>query len=126
MKSDIDKLLQKATDSIGAAELMLKEGYSDFAASRAYYALFYVAQALLMEKGLSFSSHAGVIGGYGREFAKTGQLDPKFHRYLIRAQETRNVADYSHHKPIPPKEARLLIQWAEEFLEAAQAFLNQR
>ncbi|MGH8566242.1 MAG: HEPN domain-containing protein [Gammaproteobacteria bacterium] len=47
------------------------------AAARAYYAMFYVAEALLYERGLSFRKHAGVHGAFGQHFAKSGVLDAK-------------------------------------------------
>ena len=40
------KLLEKAIDSIEAAEGLLETGKADIAAGRAYYAMFYVAEAL--------------------------------------------------------------------------------
>lgn len=46
------QLLDKALDTIEGSELLLKNGKTDIAAGRAYYALFYVAEALLNEKGL--------------------------------------------------------------------------
>ncbi len=54
----------------------------------------YLAQALLLSRGLSFSSYAAVIAAFGKEFAKTGDLDVKFHRRLIDAQDARNMGDY--------------------------------
>jgi hypothetical protein len=66
----IERLLEKASRSIAASEDLLDGGYPDFAASRAYYATFYVAEALLLSRGLSFSSHAGVIAAFGKHFAK--------------------------------------------------------
>jgi uncharacterized protein (UPF0332 family) len=57
--------------------------------------MFYAAQALLLDRELSFSSHSAVIGAFGREYAKTAVLDPKFHRYLIDAQDFRNLGDYA-------------------------------
>jgi len=36
-------------------------------------------ETLLLSKGLTFSSHSAVIAAYGKGFAKTGLLDPKFH-----------------------------------------------
>jgi uncharacterized protein (UPF0332 family) len=41
------KLLDKALDTIESAELLLDHGKTDVAAGRAYYALFYIAEALL-------------------------------------------------------------------------------
>jgi uncharacterized protein (UPF0332 family) len=123
MKSGVADLLNKAEESTGAAEVMFERGYPVFSASRAYYSLFYVAQALLLERGLSYSSHGGVIGAYGREFSKTQLFDPKFHKYLIQAQDIRNMADYGTSNNVTAEQAQSLIQWAKEFLEAARAFL---
>ena len=60
MKRRTGQLLAKGEDAIEAAELLLKSGKKDFAAGRAYYAMFYTAEALLFEKGLEFRKHAGV------------------------------------------------------------------
>jgi uncharacterized protein (UPF0332 family) len=83
----------------------LDQGYTDFAASRTYYAMFYIAEALLLTKGLSFSSHAAVIAAYGKEFSKTGLLDEKFHRYLI-AQDFRSQGDYSFGPGVEKEDAK--------------------
>ena len=45
MTDDQRELLLKASDSLSAAKYLLYGGYTDFAASRAYYAMFYVAEA---------------------------------------------------------------------------------
>ena len=90
MKTAVEALLAKAARSRRAAALLGEQDYLDFAASRAYYALFYVAEALLLAEGLSFSSHAALIAGFGKTFAKTQRLAPRFHRYLIDAQDIRN------------------------------------
>ena len=63
MKEYTRKLLDKAIDTIESAELLLDHGKTDIAAGRAYYALFYVAEALLNEKGLQFGKHGDVIAG---------------------------------------------------------------
>jgi uncharacterized protein (UPF0332 family) len=52
MKEESGKLLDKAARAIKAAETLLKAGSVDFAAGRAYYAMFFTAEALLLDKGL--------------------------------------------------------------------------
>ena len=44
-------LLGQARDSIDAATLLLDAGYAGFSAARSYYAMFYVAEALLLGRG---------------------------------------------------------------------------
>ncbi|OLC29349.1 MAG: hypothetical protein AUH91_00290 [Verrucomicrobia bacterium 13_1_40CM_4_54_4] len=93
MKQIAEDLLGKADRSIAAAETLLPSD-PDFAAARGYYAMFYVAEALLAERDLRFSKHAGVHSAFGEHFAKTGLMDPKYHRWLVTAFAKRIAADY--------------------------------
>lgn len=79
----LENLLAKAERSFEAAEGLLDDGHADFAASRAYYGCFYMAEALLLSKGLSYSRHSQVVAQFGRHFAKTEELDVLYHRLLI-------------------------------------------
>ena len=94
MTEDQRELLQKAASSLSAAKLLLEGGYPDFAASRAYYTMFYVAEAFLEGEGMSFSKHSAVIAAFGKHFAHAGKVPVDFHRYLIEAQEARHTGDY--------------------------------
>jgi len=83
MKEYSRKLLDKALDAIEAAELLVDMGKPDIGAGRAYYAMFYVAEALLNEKEMQFGKHSAVHAAHGEHFAKTKIFNPKFHRRLI-------------------------------------------
>jgi len=93
--------------------------------SQSYYTLFYLAQALLLTKGLTHSSHSAVVAAYGKEFAKTGLLDRKFHRYIINAQKLRQIGHYGDEtEEVTEEQARESFQWADEFKQAVEAYLN--
>jgi len=124
MKPEIQALLDKASQSLQAAELLKREGYLDFAASRAYYAMFYAAQALLLDRERSFSHHSAVIAAFGKQFAKTQTLDPKLHRYLIDAQAFRNLCDYGIGTSLTTGDVEEILGWTREFLASARAFLS--
>lgn len=126
MKEPTRMLLAKASDTIEAAEILLDHGKTDIAAGRAYYALFYVAEALLNEKGLQFRKHGDVIAAYGKEFSKTKLLDQKFHRWLIVGFDTRLVGDYQVGTNINPHAVADMIDQAKEFLVAAEAYLQRQ
>jgi uncharacterized protein (UPF0332 family) len=64
--SEIELLFQRSQESIKAARMMLDAKLPNIAASRAYYAMFYIAEALLLKRGLAFSSHSVVIAAYGK------------------------------------------------------------
>lgn len=112
--------------SFDAAELLLANGNADFAASRAYYGCFYVAEALLFDEGLSVSTHAGVIGEYGRLFAKTGRCDRRFHRLLNRLFRARQSADYDMDFDLDDAEVREMIVEGEASLGAANGYLERK
>lgn len=124
--SEIEVLLQKAKESLAAARSLRRDGYTDFAASRAYYAMFYVAEALLAVLGQSYRKHSAIIGAFGREYAKPGKLAPKFHQWLIAAQNYRNVGDYGIEAHVSEADVESVCSWAQEFIEAAEACLSRK
>ena len=124
MKPEQIALLRKAGESLRAAELLATNELLDFAASRAYYTMFYIAEAFLLNEGLTFSSHAAVISAFGRDFARTGRVPVEFHRYLIDTQDLRNQGDYDIDSAITEAEANELIGQAQQFLELAERLLG--
>lgn len=125
MIPEIKELLERARLSQKAAANLLRDDFASFAASRAYYSMFYIAQALLLSKGLSFSSHSAVIAAYGKEFAKTELLNPEFHRLLMEAQDRRNIGDYGMIGAVEESEAQEIINWSKKFLKAAEKYFMQ-
>ena len=125
MKEITAKLLAKAGDAIQSTEVLLAAGQIDFAVGRAYYAMFYVAEALLNEKDLKFGKHGNVHAAFGEYFAKTKALDPKYHRWLIDAFDKRQVGDYGVEVELDAETAQNMIQQAKEFLITAQEYLQK-
>ncbi|MFZ4664863.1 MAG: HEPN domain-containing protein [Prochlorotrichaceae cyanobacterium] len=125
MSSEITSFIDKAKESLVASELLSKNGLYDFAASRAYYTMFYIAEAFLWSKGLSFSSHAAIISAFGKEIAKKGIVPIELHRYLIDAQDKRTQADYGIDEDLKLDndsfqklldQSKLFIEWGEKAL----------
>jgi uncharacterized protein (UPF0332 family) len=124
MKPESKKLLVKADRALRAAELLLRDGAPDFAAGRAYYAMFYAAEAALSEGNLQFRKHSGVHAAFGEHLAKPGLLDPKFHRWLLNAFDKRILGDYSYEMDVDDEAAQEMIEQAREFVAAVEAFLG--
>lgn len=120
MKPESRRLLDKAARAIHAAEILLREGDADFAAGRAYYAMFYSAQALLFERGLQFRKHGAVHGAFGEHLIRSGILDARFHRWLLDAFDVRIQGDYGVDAAVSLEAARAMIDQAGEFLREAQ------
>jgi uncharacterized protein (UPF0332 family) len=124
VKEGTRQLLDKAARAIRAADTLLQDDNLDFAAGRAYYAMFYVAEALLHERDLRSKKHGGVHALFGEQFAKTGILDPKFHRWLLLAFNTRLIGDYGFAAVISMEDVTSMIDQAREFLAAAGKLLD--
>jgi uncharacterized protein (UPF0332 family) len=124
MIESVRELLDKAAQSIDAAELLLKDGYIDFSASRAYYAMFYAVEALLLNRERSFSKHSAIISAFGKEFVKTGIFDSRFHRYLLNAFDLRNAGDYGSIHAVSEEKARQAIEEARELLTVITQYLE--
>lgn len=125
MSSEVQAFIVKAQDSLAASRLLAANGLYDFAASRAYYTMFYIAEAFLWNKGLSFSSHAAVVSAFGREIAKPQIVPVQFHRYLLDAQDKRTQADYEIDADVKltPEDIQQLIEQSEQFIQMAESIL---
>lgn len=117
MTPDQEALIDKARRDLRAAEMLLREGEPEIAASRGYYAMFHAPEAMLLNRGLSFSKHSGVMAAFGREFVKTGAVPSEFHRWLLDAFDARNIGDYDIHR-------RLTSEQAAEHVRRARAFVD--
>jgi uncharacterized protein (UPF0332 family) len=98
--------------------------YFDFAASRAYYAAFYAASAILLNEGLDLSKHSGVLAAVHQRLVRTGRLDKEQGRALNWLFGLRNVGDYGVTMHASRAEAEEAIRAAESFLEAIEALLH--
>jgi uncharacterized protein (UPF0332 family) len=124
MNKEQKLLIEKAKESLKAAKILLNENIYAFSSSRSYYTMFYLAEVFLLENELNFSKHSAVISAFGNQFAKTGKVPKKYHKYLIESQNIRNTADYDTATITSKEDAITEIQKAEEFLSFTQEYLN--
>ena len=124
MKEDTKFLLEKAKQAIGAAESLLRDGYNNFSAGRAYYAMFYTAEALLAEKELEFKKHIGVHRGFAEHYIKPRIFDQKYYQWLVAAFNSRLVGDYAIRAEFDKDEVQEWIEQAREFLNKTKEFLE--
>ena len=117
-------LLAKARESLDVARYIDARGSHGFAASRAYYAMFYIVEALLLGEGLEYSSHSAIIAAFGERFQKTGRVPAGFHRMLLDAAECRQLGDYEVNSEVSSGLAGQQIENAQRFIDLAQSMLD--
>lgn len=116
--------LEKAGEKLKMAETLLKSGGYDDAVSRAYYAAFHAAQALLLTEGLTTGTHQGVVNLFGLYFVKTGKIHKKFGKYLSNLKDDRENGDYEIYSAIDEESAREAVKEAGEFLQEIRRYLQ--
>lgn len=83
-----------------------------------------MATAALAAKGISASSHRGVLRLFGEHLVKTGLLSRDLAKALSEAYDYRLLADYAVGTAITPADAQRLLQLAEHFIEQVSRYLS--
>ena len=107
-----------------SAEMLLIDGDCESSVSRTYYAMFYAAQATLLTKNMSFSSHKGVLSAFGEHFVKTGVFPREMSKELNRSFEKRQLGDYEYTFVIPRDEAEQMLDNGRKFVRGIVQYLT--
>ena len=118
-----DSRLEVAAGSVRAATILAREGLYRDAVSRAYYAMFSAAKALLAAKGIHPRTHGGVLQALGEHFVKPGLLDPKHASHLGFAMQMRQRADYGD-LAVTAADAEAVLERATDFMRGVEAALK--
>ena len=125
MNEETRQLLEKGERALRAAQTLLGAEDAEFAAGRVYYAMLYAAQALLREKDLQYNRHSGIHAAFGQHFAKTQELNPKYHRWLLDAFDERLQGDYAFQGSFTAEPVENRLEQAREFLREARLYLER-
>ncbi len=117
-------LIEKADRYLRSAEILIQDGDYDSAVSRAYYAMFYAAEAALLKKGMTFSSHKAVISAFGEHFVKTGIFEKQMGRDFNIIFDERQLGDYEYRSSITDDDARHSLEIAKGFVDQIAQWLE--
>jgi uncharacterized protein (UPF0332 family) len=112
----------KAENALVSAKLLNDAGDFDGACNRAYYAMFDAAKAVLLATVPTIDpqigkTHNGLISAFGLHMVKTGLVSVDLGCALNRAQNIRQIADYTG-DVIESEDVLVLLQQAREFVQA--------
>lgn len=123
IKEEAKKLLERSNEALAVTKILLDNGYYGDSMSKAYYAMFYAASALLIQNNIVRHKHSSVISAIGQYFVKKKKLKAEFHQMLIAAFEDREMADYNVAWSASPEEADKRYSSARLFIDAAGKIL---
>lgn len=115
--------MARGNEALSAARVLLKAGLMNDAVSRAYYAAYHWASALLLSKGLEPKTHRGKIQMLSLHFVRTGLIAEEAAAHLSRLEDFREASDYSAAFSFSKADAEDAVRRAESFLAACRPFL---
>jgi hypothetical protein len=86
--------LQRAEESLRAAQALLGLNLHADSVSRCYHAVLHFVRALLLSRGLEGKSHSGVLHLFHSELVRSGAFPSVHNRALAALQRSREFADY--------------------------------
>ena len=102
MKEDTENMtayiryrLEKAQEVYGAAQVLCDANQWNSAVNRLYYACFYSASALLLNKHISAKTHSGVIGQFSEQIVRSGLVSVEDFRVYAKLLNWRSKGDYN-------------------------------
>lgn len=115
--------LKSARERLLAAQQLFDLGHYMDAASRAYYAIFQAARAVLATVELDSRKHSGVISLFNFHFVKTGILPKEFRKIIVSAQDLRLASDYDDFYIVSRKDTEQTLQNAKAFIYGIEKYL---
>ena len=120
----IAQYLAHARQALDTGRLVMTHQDCITAVNRAYYAIFYAANALLCTKGIERSKHSGVIVAFRKHFVKTGIVTPELSTFYGEAMEERHAGDYDL-EPLDDDTASRNLEHAELFVNHIEQVLRE-
>ena len=106
-----------------ARDLLRSRGYPG-AISRAYYAIFTAARALLALKRIDSKTHQAAFLLFQKHYVKTGLFPRELAELAKRAKGIREAADYDDYVKVPAADARREVAAAAKFVAAVEKFIK--
>jgi hypothetical protein len=118
--------IERAERMLDAARDNLRLGHLETAVSRAYYAAFHAAEAVLRVEGQEPRSHQGLKNLFGLLLVKTGRLPVELGRILADLKNGREEGDYALFPTVAVEDASRAVTDAEHFVADIVAHLRGR
>ena len=120
---EIESCIEIAIDDLESSKLLLEAGKYRNSVTLSYYAMFSIARALLLKKGLTPKTYDGVITLIGEKYVLDEGFDRELASRFSRARTIREDASYANSDDFDLDTAKENIWLAEEFINEAKKFL---
>jgi uncharacterized protein (UPF0332 family) len=113
----------RGAEALEEADLLFSAKKLPGAISRAYYATFHYARALLLLIDVEPKTHGGLVRLLQANFVRSGKLPPEIAASFSKLMSLRQDADYTAEYVFTEDMVRSEIETARHFVAAAAAIL---
>jgi uncharacterized protein (UPF0332 family) len=124
-RREVALYIERANEALEVAAHNLDDGFFAASVNRAYYAVFYAANAMLSTEGLARSKHSGVIATFRERFVKPGPIEAEYSRIYGRAMDDRHLGDYEITTRITAGDAARDLEDARRFVGRVEGYLKE-
>lgn len=121
----ITAYLARSREEIDTARLLLANGRYKVALTRAYYAIFYAASAMLLSEGIKRSKHSGVQSAFRQSFSKSGVIEAEYSDIYGATRDARELSDYELWFMPAEEFTETIIADAERFVARMEWYLRE-
>lgn len=118
--------LERAQESLTSATDEARARRLAFAVNRCYYAAFYAASAVLLERGHRFVKHSGLRAAIHRELVKPGFLADDWGKFYDRLFHDRQQGDYVEFVAFEPGEVEETVRRTIDLVRAFEDLRQSR
>jgi uncharacterized protein (UPF0332 family) len=107
---------RRGDEALRAAEELLRLGLHNDAISRAYYAAYHWARAVLFTQSMESKTHRGTNQLLGLHFVRPGRLSQQSTTLLAQLEDRREASDYTAAIRFTRDDARESVEQARSFV----------
>jgi len=123
-RTEINRLMVIGSDNLADAQYLFNDKRYSGVPNRSYYAVFDAVNALLRTHEQYTKTHKGAKSKFNELFIKTGKMPQEANTWLEECAELRQSGDYDFEHDVTEEQARKSIDYANEFLLHAEAYLR--
>jgi len=117
--------LTRSHEEIDTARLLFANGRHRVALTRAYYAVFYAASAMLLSEGIKRSRHSGVQSAFRQFFVKPSVIEAEYSDICSAVRDARELSDYELWFMPAEEFTETIIADAQRFVARMERYLRE-
>lgn len=117
--------MTKARETFGEVSLHIEHKLWNTAVNRLYYACYYAVTALLVQKDIKTTTHAGVRQMFGLHFIKTGLLKADVGKFYSDIFDMRQIGDYEDYTDFTEEDVLDVLKPANDLITNIEHLLDE-